>query len=179
MAMFTPNKLAKLTGSPLAVAGYRNQASGVDSRRGDGARRFGGRYNSPHSFPVIYLCSSRPCVVAELTRQAERQRLPVADLLPRELWRIVVDLTKVLDLTDRVTLRGLGIKASDLVRDDLALTRDIGEAAHEQRYQAIRCASATGVDDVVAVMPENLDGAVLHAKLIDVRRTIAELRSKI
>ena len=99
MALFEASKLAKLTGMAHSATGYRNQASGFDPRSGDGARRFGGRFNPPHSFPVIYLCTSRPCVVAELTRQAQRQGLSVHDLLPRELWRITVELTKVLDLT--------------------------------------------------------------------------------
>jgi hypothetical protein len=49
---------------------------------------------------VLYLCLTRPCVVAELTRQAQRQSLEVEDLLPRELWEVAVRLDKVLDLTD-------------------------------------------------------------------------------
>jgi RES domain-containing protein len=175
VALFDASKLTKLPGATLSVAGYRNQASGFDPRSGDGARRFGGRFNPPHSFPVIYLCTSRPCVVAELTRQAQRQSLTVDDLLPRELWRITVELTNVLDLTHRETLHSLEIDPTDLVRDDLQFTREIGEAAHARRFQAIRSASATGVDDVVGIMPENLAGVVLLAELIQEWRTAAEL----
>ena len=175
MPLFDASRLAKLPGAALSVAGYRNQASGFDARSGDGARRFGGRFNPPHSFPVIYLCTSRPCVVAELTRQAQRQGLSVHDLLPRELWQITVELTKVLDLTHGDTLEALEVDPTDLIRDDLHLTREIGEAAHEHRFQAIRSASATGVDDVVGIMPENVAGAVLLAELIQEWKTVAEL----
>ena len=175
MALFQAGKLATLAGSALSVAGYRNQASGFDPRSGDGARRFGGRFNPPHSFPVIYLCTSRPCVVAELTRQADRQGLAVDDLLPRELWRISAELTKVLDLTHRGTLEALDVDQADLLRDDRQLTHEIGEAAHEHRFQAIRSASVTGVDDVLGVMLENLAGAVLLAELIQERRTASDL----
>lgn len=175
MAQFEASKLAKLAGSALSVTGYRNQASGFDPRSGDGARRFGGRFNPPHSFPVIYLCTSRPCVVAELTRQAQRQGLVLDDLLPRELWRITVELTKVLDLTHRGTLETLDIDPADLLRDDRQLTNEIGEAAQEHRFQAIRSASVTGVDDVVGVMPENLAGAVLLAELIQEWTTASDL----
>jgi len=175
MALFEASKLAKLAGSALSAAGYRSQASGFDPRSGDGARRFGGRFNPPHSFPVIYLCTSRPCVVAELTRQADRQGLAVDDLLPRELWRITVELTKVLDLTHRGTLEALDIDPVDLLRDDRQLTREIGEAAQEHRFQAIRSASVTGVDDVLAVMPENLASAVLLAELIQEWTTASDL----
>jgi RES domain-containing protein len=175
MPPFNGSKLAKLPGTALSVAGYRNQARGFDPRSGDGARRFGGRFNPPHSYPVIYLCTSRPCVIAELTRQAERQGLAIDDLLPRELWRITVDLNKVLDLTNRNTLKALEIDPADLVRDDVQLTHEIGEAAHEHGFQAIQSASATGVDDVVGIMPENLAGAVLLVELIQEWTSASEL----
>ena len=175
MALFEASKLAKLAGSALSVTGYRNQASGFDPRSGDGARRFGGRFNPPHSFPVIYLCTSRPCVVAELSRQADRQGLAVGDLLPRELWRITVEFTKVLDLTHRATLQVLGVDPADLLRDDHQLTNEIGETAYEHRFQAIRSPSVTGVDDVLAVMPENLAGAVLLVELIQEWKTASDL----
>jgi RES domain-containing protein len=175
MPVFDASTLATLAGATLSVIGYRNQARGFDPRSGDGARRFGGRFNPPHSFPVIYLCTTRPCVVAELTRQADRQGLTIDDLLPREIWRVTVELTKVLDLTHHATWEALDIDPTDLVRDDLQLTREIGKAAHEHRFQAIRSASATGVDDIVGIMPENLAGAVLHAELIHEWTTASEL----
>ena len=176
MTLFDAGKLTTLPLSVVSVSGYRNQACGFDPRSGDGARRFGGRHNRPHSFPVDYLCTTRPCVVAEITRQARRQGLDVDDLLPREPWVVSIELTRVLDLTDDETLRAFGVGAGDLVRDDLQLTHTIGEAAHQHRFQAIRSVSATGVDDVVAIMPENIAGASMAAELVQVWRTIADLR---
>ena len=85
-------------------------------------------------------------------------------------------MTRVLDLADDETLRAFGVGAGDLVRDDLQLTHTIGEAAHHHRFQAIRSVSATGVDDVVAIMPENLADASMAAELVQVWRTIADLR---
>lgn len=161
MPPFDLSKIIALTGSGLSVTGYRNQASG---------------FNPPHSYPVIYLCTTRPCVVAELTRQARRQGLAAEDLLPRELWLVTAELTKVLDLTDTDTLQALGVEADELVRDDLQLTREIGEAAHEHRFQAIRSASVTGVADVVAILPDYLAGAVLTAELVQDWTTPADLR---
>lgn len=86
----TPKLAGRLEGHTLELVGYRNQAPGFDPRSGEGARRFGGRFTPPNSFPVIYLCTTR-----------------------------------------------------------------------------IRSRSATGVDDVIAVMPENLSGAVRTAELIE------------
>ncbi len=175
MALFDADRLTALRGSKLSVVGYRNQAGGFDPRSGEGARRFGGRFNPPTSFPVIYLSTSRPCVVAELTRQAQRQGLSVADLLPRELWQLTGDLAKVLDLTRPNTLKAIDVRRADLIRDDLQLTREIGTAAHARGFQAIRSASATGVEDVIGIMPDNLAGAVVHPELIQIWTTAAAI----
>lgn len=166
MPSLNPRAVGLAPTASLSVVAYRNQAKGFDPRSGDGARRLGGRFNPPHSFPVLYLCLTRPCVVAELTRQAERQGLNVDALLPRELFEISADLDKVLDLTDAATLDTIGIAPPDLVREDHRLTQEIGEAAHEHAFQAIRSPSATGVDHVLAIFPEKLAGTVLDVRLL-------------
>ncbi len=177
MTAFDLRALGHLAGTALSGVAYRNQVKGFDPRSGDGARRLGGRYNPPHSFPVLYLCLTRPCVVAELSRQAERQGLSVDALLPRELFEVRADLDKVLDLTDAETLGALGIGRPDLVREDHQLTREIGEAAHEHAFQAIRSPSATGVDNVLAIFPEKLAGAVLDVTLLGEWNTAEDLAS--
>jgi hypothetical protein len=68
-------------------------------------------------------------LVAELTRQDERQSLSVEDLLPRERFEISADLAKILDLTDAEVLDTLGIVPPDVVREDQRFTQEIGEAA--------------------------------------------------
>ncbi|MBK9179958.1 MAG: RES family NAD+ phosphorylase [Acidimicrobiales bacterium] len=175
MPSFDPRVLGHLPGTALSAVAYRNQARGFDPRSGDGARRLGGRFNPPHSFPVLYLCVTRPCVVAELTRRAERQGLDVDALLPRELFEISADLDKVLDLTDTATLDALGIAPPDLVREGHRFTQEIGEAAHEHAFQAIRSPSATGVDNTLAIFPEKLAGAVLDVRLLGEWSTAADL----
>lgn len=176
MSLFDARRLAATRGVEIALVGYRNQASGFDPRSGEGARRAGGRYNPPHSFPVLYLCTTRPCVVAELTRQARRQGIDVADLLPRELWTVTSSLTNVLDLTNPAVLTALELEPTTLAGDDMRVTREIGEAAYEHRFQAIRSASATGVDDVIAVFTECLSGAVLDATLVQEWRVPSDLQ---
>lgn len=166
MPSLDPPAIGLAPAALLSVVAYRNQAKGFDPRSGDGARRLGGRFNPPHSFPVLYLCLTRPCVVAELTRQAERQGLNVDALLPRELFEFSADLDKVLDLTDKATRDALGIAPPDLIREDHRFTQEIGEAAHEHGFQAIRYPSATGIDHVLAIFPEKLAGAVLDVKLL-------------
>jgi RES domain-containing protein len=168
MATFDPFRLSGVEPKSLRSVGYRNQAPGFDPRSGEGARRAGGRFNPPRSFPVIYLCLTRPCVVAELTMQAARQSIHVVDLLPRELWSVETQLERVLDLTDANVLSSLDVSAEDLVRPDHAFTQQIGEGAHERGLQAIRSRSATGVDEVLALFPENLGTATLRVELLRV-----------
>ncbi len=175
MALFDARRVGRVPGSGLEAVAFRNQAPGFDPRSGDGARRQGGRFNPPHSFPVLYLCLTQPCVVAELSKQAERQGLSVDDLLPRELWQITCDLTNVLDLTSPDVRSGLDLSVEDLVRDDYRLTREIGEAAHAHGFQALKSVSATGVDEVLAIFPERLAGAVLETTLLREWSTPADL----
>jgi len=175
MPPLDPRVLGQTPGASLSVVAYRNQARGFDPRDGDGARRLGGRFNPPHGFPVLYLCATRPCVVAELTRQAERQGLSVDALLPRELFEIRTELDNVLDLTDPAALDVLGIAPPDLVREDHRFTQEIGEAAHEHGFQAIRSPSATGVDQILAIFPEQLAGAVLNVRLLGEWNTLDDL----
>ena len=167
MSGIDPKAVARASTRSLSVVGYRNQARGFGNPlSGEGARRFGGRFNLPQSFPVIYLCTTPGCAAAELIRQASRQSLAIDDLLPREFWRIEGELDKVLDLLDDSTLSMIGIDRDDLIRDDQTLTRQIGEAAYEHQFQAILAPSATGVDQVLAIFTENLAGAVLDPTLI-------------
>ena len=91
------------------------------------------------------------------------------------MWEITVALNKLLDLTDATTRDALGLAPTDLIRDDHSYTQDVGEAAHEHGFQAIRSPSATGVDEVLAIFPENLAGAVLRVELVREWRTTDDL----
>lgn len=175
MATFDPAQLNRVDLIGFAGVGYRSQTPGFAPRSGEGARRFGGRFNPPRSYPVIYLCLTRACVVAELTRLAERQSIQPVDLLPRELWSVETSLDQVIDLTDVATLDATGLAAADLIRPDHAFTQQIGEAAHERGIQAIRSPSATGVDEVLALFPQNLGSASLDVALVEVWESSKDL----
>lgn len=164
--MFDPKSVTRVAARSLRALGYRQQAPGYDPRSGHGARRLGGRFNPPQSFAVLYLCTTPSCAAAELARLAHRQGLAVEHLLPRELWSIQANLNRVLDLTDSAVLRTLELETEDLIRDEYQLTNEIGEAAFEQRFQAILAQSATGVDSVLAVFTENLGRSILRSDLI-------------
>ena len=54
-------------------------------------------------------------------------------------------------------------------------TRLIGEVAHQFGYQAVPNTSATGVDQVVAVLVENLRGGTVDPELDQNRNSIDDL----
>ena len=64
---------------------------------------------------------------------------------------------------------------ADIVRWDNRFTQVIGEAAHEHGFQAIRSPSATGVDEILAIFPENPAELVLDVNLVGEWKTIADL----
>lgn len=148
--------------STYSGSAWRHLAPRHDARSGEGARIAGGRFNPPNSYPVLYLCLSRPCAAAELRRLADRQVVGLAGLLPRRLIRFDVHLTTVLDLTDSTVRAHIDVELADLVDDDQTICRAIGVAAHARGVQGVRSPSATGVDIVLALFPENLGAGRLH-----------------
>ena len=98
-------------------------------------------------------------------------------MLPRELWVVGVSLRRVLDLTRPESLRLLGLTFEDLVRDEHGLTQSLGQEAIAFGYQAIRTRSATGTDDVFAVMVDNLGGRELRAGLLETWTTTDQLEA--
>lgn len=154
---------------------FRQQAPNYAPLSGEGARRRGGRFNPPRSFPVLYLCTTRACAVAEFLRAGNRLAIGSEGVLPRQLFNYGVALDRVLDLTDASILEQLGSAQSDLVGEDLSVTRSIGEAAHALDIQAIRSRSATEQDDVLAVLLENLGLGILVPTLEETWETISDL----
>ncbi|MDQ3783124.1 MAG: RES family NAD+ phosphorylase [Actinomycetota bacterium] len=146
-----------------------------DPLSGEGARIHGGRFNPPDSFPVLYLCTTRPCAAAELMRLGERQGIGVAGLLPRDLYRYDISLDQVLDLGSPDTLSHMGLTLEQVVGSDVETPQQIGEAAHSLGIQAIRAPSATGVDQVLAVFPELLRSGRIAPHWVEHWETVADL----
>jgi RES domain-containing protein len=157
---------------------FRQQAPKYDPLSREGARRQGGRFNPPRSYPVLYLCTTRACAVAEFLRAGTRLAIGPEGLLPRQLYMYEIGVDQVLDLADGQTLDQLGLEGTDLSSEDLSVTRSVGEAAHAFGLKAIRSRSATGQDDVLAVLVENLGLSALTAFLIETWETLADLEGQ-
>lgn len=175
MTDLDPALIAGLPAKPYGGGGFRQQAPRYDPLSGEGARRRGGRFNPPQSFPVLYLCTTRACTVAKFLRAGNRLAIGPEGLLPRQLFKYEVGLQRVLDLTDTSMLEELGVAVADLLGEDLSLTRSIGETAHALGLQGIRSRSATEQNDVLAVFLENLGLATLVPVLQEAWERIDDL----
>lgn len=168
-------KLATASRIPLSTTAVRHLSPKYDARSGEGARLNGGRFNPPDSFPALYLCETRACAVAELTRLGARHVVGVEGLLPRALYRYEFELDQVLDLTDPQVREHTGVSVADLVGDDWSMCQAIGTEAHAAGDQAIRTYSATDVDTVLVAFPELLGSGLVSVELVERWETHADL----
>jgi RES domain-containing protein len=172
-----PTRVPAATLSLFSGEGWRHLSPRHDPLSGEGARLHGGRFNPAGSFPVLYICRTRPCVVAELRRLGERQAIGVEGLLPRHLYRYDIRLDRVLDLTNAGVREEVGLGLEVLTGPDWAACQDIGTTAHALGVQAILSPSAAGVDDVLALFAQHIGLGTVEPKLIEEWHTVADLET--
>lgn len=119
---------------------------------GEGARRFGGRYNPPDLFPTIYLGQPIAACMREVERAAEDRHLTVEGMLsvPHALHTIDVARIEVLDLTDPAAQELVGLEASDLT-GDWAPCQAVGHAAWFLEFHGVLAPSAVGAGVTLAL----------------------------
>lgn len=173
--MVDTSRLGAVPARTFEGAAFRHVAPKYDPRSGEGARLHGGRFNPPGSFPVLYLCTTRPCVITEFLRFGRAQAIGVQALLPRALYRYSVRLTRILDLTDEAVLSSLGASQEVITDESWAATQELGAEAHRLGWQAILAPSATRTDEVLAVFPELLGSGELIPSLLEIWDDIEDL----
>jgi RES domain-containing protein len=160
-----PRRVATAPLASFKGSGWRHLAPRYDPLSGEGARLNGGRFNPPGSFPVLYLCLTRDCAVAEMRRLARRQALTIDDLLPRHLYRYAVSLHRVLYLVEEDVRDHVGVALASLTGPEWTACQELGSVAHSLGIQAVLSPSATGADDVLALFLENLGVGKLEMEL--------------
>jgi len=142
---------------------------------GEGARLHGGRFNPPGSFPVLYICQSRPCAVAELKRLGERQAIGVEGLLPRVLYRYEIALDRILHLTNDEVRAQVGLGLDVLIGPDWTACQELGVAAHALGIKGISAPSASGVGDILAVFVQYVGLGRLESESVEEWHSLGQL----
>ena len=145
-----------LGGIPFSGRVYRHVTPGTDCCSGEAARRFGGRWNPPNSFPVVYSSLTPESSAAEFRKLAQRNALRPVDLLPREFFTLEIALVSVLDLRPERSLEQVSLGFGDISSDEMTRCQFVGEAAYRLNYEGIVAASSTGVGHVMAIFPLKL-----------------------
>ena len=95
--------------------------------------------------------------------------------MPRALYQYRLELERVLDLAAREARRQVGVSLEDLVGAEWTLCQSLGAAARDHGDQAIRAPSATGVDHVLIVFPEHLEGGLADVALVERWEEVSDL----
>jgi RES domain-containing protein len=155
-------RVERLGAVALETTALRHVSVGRDPCSGTGAKIHGGRWNPPNSFATIYLALEEATLFAEFERAARRQGLAPDDFLPRDLHRLAVKLTAVLDLRESAAREAIRLTEHELRGDNREPCRAIGRAAHDLGLEGVLAPSATGSGTVLAVFPDDLaPGSVL------------------
>lgn len=147
---------------------YRHTAPNRDPLSGEGALRFGGRWNPPNLVSTIYLASTPTTCIAEFLRMAEGQGLGPESFLPRDIHEISLRELEVLDISTEANLAAVGLTSKEIASDDRSDCQEIGKLAHYLGLQGIVAPSATGNGLTIAVFEPTVRPSQL--KLLSTRQ---------
>ncbi len=159
------SRLSKMSPKPARWAGvtFRSveleHAAPEQILSGEGSLKFGGRWNAPESFPVVY-SSNRPGTAAEEAFQlAQDYDLSPDDLKPRLTCGIEWNLSLVIDLTGKILPAWL--KLADWIEENFSRINDsgsetlcqaLGRAARNSGASALLCPSVRVPDGIKLVV---------------------------
>ncbi len=123
-----------------------------DPLSGEGAYRFGGRWNPRRVFPTIYLAEPLRACVLEFDRMAQAAAIDPTAMIRRGyvLHTIAVTELPVLDLRSPEALSFVGLSMEDITDDDWSACQAVGHAAWFLEFGGVFAPSATGDGSVLA-----------------------------
>lgn len=137
---------------------FRYTSAMRDPLSGEGARRFGGRWNKRGLFSAIYLSDSEKACMVELERAAAVASTTPQNKLraPHKLHNITANDLSVLDLRTSAAQLTVGLEPADLTSDDWTACQEVGHAAWFLHAQAILVPSAGGVGLVITAYEQRI-----------------------
>jgi len=118
---------------------------------GEGARRFGGRWNPPLLFSAIYLADSAQACMVEVERAAQAASTTPEQMLQARYRLHTIQATDmaVLDLTTAEARDAVGLEDDDIYGDDWSACQAVGHAAWFLHVQGVLVPAAGGVGLVI------------------------------
>ena len=113
----------------------------------------GARWN-PAGVAAIYASLTREGALAEAEYQLAVQ--PIRPRARRSIYELAVELSSVLDLTDRMLLAGLGVDEYGLRAEDMLACREVGGAAASLSCDGILVPSARSEAINLVIFAANL-----------------------
>lgn len=141
---------------------FRHTGPVRDPLSGEGARQFGGRWNSPGIAGTIYLAFPREACIQEFHRMAAKQMGGSDAFQTRIVHEIACDSLKVFDLRTATALQSVGLELSDINAADMTNCQRVGDAAFLLNLQGVLTLSATGAGNVLAVFEQHLVAGQLN-----------------
>lgn len=140
---------------------YRYTGAHRDALSGEGARRFGGRWNPPLLFPAIYLADSAQACMVEVERAAQAASTTAEKMLEAAYRLHTIDVTDlaVLDLTTPQAREAVGLENDDIYGDDWSGCQAVGHAAWFLHMQGVLVPAAGGVGSLSPRMNSELGRA--------------------
>jgi RES domain-containing protein len=139
-------------------------AKAADILSGAGSLKFGGRWNAPDSFPVIYSSTRPGTAVEEAYQLAAEFDLKRADLRPRLTCGIEWELSSVLDLTK--TGLPSWIELAKWSQEDYRAINDRGfESVCQAFGRTVRSLGAAGILSASAYVDGGVNLMVFHDSL--------------
>ena len=154
------NDLGSTTWSGRA---YRYSSRRRDPLSGEGARRFGGRWNPREIFPAVYLGQPAEVASRELDRAAQAVAIQPLVMLEAgyDLHTVDVQALQVLDLRDEAALRHVGLAPEDVLDEDRTACQTVGHAAWFLEMHGVVAPSAAGVGLVITAFETRLPAGAL------------------
>ncbi len=130
---------------------FRYTGAHRDPLSGEGARRFGGRWNPPLLFAAIYLADSECTCMVEVERAAQAASTTPEKMLEAAYRLHTIDVTdlSVLDLTAPEAREAVGLEDEDILGGDWSACQAVGHAAWFLHMQGVLVPAAGGVGLVV------------------------------
>ncbi len=124
---------------------FRIHAPDKEALDTSASREYGGRWNRPEKYGVLYTSLTLETAEAEYKTQLQKRGLAADDLFDRSISTIEVRLQRVLDFSDPDRQKEFRISESELESDDDISRKkmlDLADEARAHGYEAIISPSA-------------------------------------